>query len=91
MIVVKSTRKNRARHFICAQCKHIGLGRNIMPGQRVTEILLWVLLLFPGPIYSAWRHMNQKLVCAKCGHHDLIGLDTAQGDALFKRHMQGKS
>lgn len=85
--MVKSTRKSRKEYFICPQCKMIGYGKNHMPGNRITEILLWVLLFFPGPVYSAWRHCNQTLRCFKCDNPDIIALNSIKGEKLFKQSL----
>lgn len=87
---VSSTFRSRKAYFICTSCGHIGLGRDTMPGHRATELLLWILLFFPGPVYSAWRHMNRTLVCSKCGHNDIIPVDTPQGDTLFNQQMRSE-
>lgn len=89
-MTIKSTRKNRKAYFICPQCNHIGHGRNIMPGNRFTELFLWIVLFFPGPVYSAWRHMNQTLICYKCDNPNIIPLDTPQGEALFNQRLQAE-
>lgn len=84
---VKATRKNRKAYFICPKCGLIGHARKIMPGNRVTELLLWIIFFFPGPVYSAWRHFNQTLICFKCGNPDIIAVDSNQGEKLFQKSL----
>lgn len=88
---VKATRKNRKAYFICPKCGLIGHGRMIMPGNRFTELFLWIVFLFPGPVYSAWRHFNQTLVCFKCGNPDILAVDSAQGETLFNKSLHNDS
>lgn len=85
---VKVNRKTRAAHFICPSCNAIGHGKVIMPGNRFTEIFLWVVFLFPGPIYSAWRHFGQRIICAKCGETELVLLDSETGQKIFDHAMR---
>lgn len=85
---IRATTANRKHYYVCIDCGAIGHAKAVMPGSRVTEILLWVIFFFPGPIYSAWRHMNHTLSCFKCGSTHLVSTDTAEGDALFHASLK---
>jgi hypothetical protein len=67
---------------ICANCGQIGKTRINTPGSGVLEILLWVLFLLPGMIYTAWRLNKRRELCRACGSADVIPLSTPRGKLL---------
>lgn len=76
--------------MICAACGYAGSCRLKPKGSRLTEWLIWGLLLFPGPIYSIWRRTGRVYLCPKCGSTDLLPLDTPAGDALLAKTLRDK-
>lgn len=86
-MIVKATARNRKAHFICSKCGFIGHGSIKTKGSRFTEIMIWSILLFPGPIYSLWRYMSRTLVCPKCQSPDLVNLDTPRGQDMFDKAL----
>lgn len=66
----------------CPRCGHVGAPDSHTPGSRFIELLLWLLFIVPGLIYSLWRFSAQREVCAKCGAAELLPLDTPRGRAV---------
>lgn len=58
--------------MFCTSCGHIGKPKKKTPGSFFTELLLWILFIFPGLIYSIWRLTARKKVCSNCGHPTVI-------------------
>ena len=53
--------------YICTNCGYQGKKRSILPGSGTVELILWVVLLFPGPFYSLWRRvLGRKWGCPQC-------------------------
>ena len=50
----------------CPNCKYEGYGKHIIKGSVAVELGLWLLFMFPGLVYSIWRHSTKKLVCPEC-------------------------
>jgi hypothetical protein len=50
----------------CPNCKYEGYGKHITKGSIAVELVLWLLFMFPGLVYSIWRHSTKKLVCPEC-------------------------
>lgn len=56
----------------CTTCGHQGPGRNHTRGSFAVEIVLWLLFIVPGLIYSLWRLSTRRPVCALCGATTLV-------------------
>lgn len=51
---------------ICKECLYEGGRRTYTPGTKQMEWFLWLVFLFPGPIYSGWRIINRQHSCPNC-------------------------
>ena len=56
----------------CASCGHEGAARFHTHGSIFIELVLWLLLIVPGLIYSLWRLSTRHAVCAECGGVNLV-------------------
>lgn len=70
------------KQYICTMCKSVGYPKQVTPGSIWIEILLWLLMIVPGLLYSIWRLISRKEVCSQCGNPTLIPLDTPAGREL---------
>jgi len=71
--------------FICKVCGHIGKPKKKAPGNILIEVALWLLFIIPGLIFSIYRMISKKSVCAKCGSSELIPLDSPEGKKLAEK------
>ena len=79
----------RKKELICKACGHVGEPARSVKGSLMMEILLWLLAIIPGVVYSLWRQSTYHDVCALCKSPDLIPIDTPLGQQLVKKY--GKS
>ena len=63
----------------CTSCGTTGAPKKHTPGSSWIELVLWLCMLFPGLIYSLWRLMARRNVCASCGGVQLVPSDSAAG------------
>lgn len=66
-------------------CKSCGTANNIKTetrGSLLIEIVLWLCFIVPGVIYSIWRHVSRRPVCAACGSPDLVPLNSPIGKKI---------
>ncbi len=56
----------------CPNCKYEGIGELKAKGSFAVEIVLWLLLLVPGIIYSVWRLSNRRFVCPQCNFDHVV-------------------
>lgn len=62
----------RGERVFCVNCGHEGEAKRNTRGSFAIEIVLWLLLIVPGVIYSLWRLSTRKNVCASCGADRLV-------------------
>jgi len=56
----------------CTTCGFEGETRLHTKGSLGVEIVLWLLLIVPGLIYTVWRHASREQVCNSCGAATLV-------------------
>lgn len=66
----------------CKTCGHTGEPVTRAKGSIGTELLLWLLFIVPGVIYSIWRLTTKHEACQKCGGTELIPPDSPMAKKL---------
>ena len=75
------------RRQICTMCGTVGDPVVHTPGVFWLELALWVALLLPGVLYSAWRITARGLACPKCQHIGvMIPVQSPVGRELVGRY-----
>ena len=69
--------------LLCLHCGYIGHPKNIVPGNVVLELILWLLLIVPGLIYSVWRLSAKYKACPKCHEKNMIPLDSPRAEKFM--------
>jgi hypothetical protein len=90
-VVVKVLARLPARpsaegRMICPACGTRGEPKTITRGSLRIEILLWLLLIVPGVIYSLWRLTTRAEGCPACGQIGMIPVATPRGQQLLDGH-----
>ena len=70
--------------IICGACGTQDKSKTHTKGSLGMEILLWIMFIVPGILYSIWRLTTRKKVCSVCGADSLIPADTPRGKQLAK-------
>lgn len=68
-----------AAQLVCTQCGHVGTPKSAVKGSFGVEVVLWLLFIFPGIIYSVWRMTSRHKACRSCGATNLVPLDSPIG------------
>ena len=67
----------------CTICKTISAdSESIVPGSTTTEVLLWLIFLLPGVVYSIWRANGRKNVCPTCKSAAIVPLSSPMGQEI---------
>lgn len=78
------------KEFICAKCGWHGTPKKGLNGNAGVELLLWVLFIVPGMIYTAYRAKNRPSICRSCGSTDMIPVDSPRGRELLSHYREGE-
>ena len=58
----------------CKQCHNTVQASNKAGGSFIIEVILYLLFIVPGLIYSVWRMSSKRLTCPECGSTDVVHL-----------------
>jgi hypothetical protein len=72
-----------SNQMFCKACHSIGKAKKIIKGSVLMEILLWLLFLLPGIIYTTWRSASAKSVCSQCGSIEIIPADSPMAKKII--------
>ncbi len=67
-----SKKLNKPAQISCPNCSYKGEGKTITKGNTSTELLLYILMILPGLIYSLWRIGSRYLGCPKCNYQYVV-------------------
>ena len=56
----------------CPNCGYEGKPKLFTKGSFVLEVILWLMMLIPGLIYSLWRVSTKYKGCPKCSFNYVI-------------------
>lgn len=56
----------------CTLCGFEGKSKTLTKGSFWLEIVLWLMFIWPGIIYSIWRLTTRQEVCGNCGNEGTL-------------------
>ncbi len=65
-----------SKKYICSQCGNVSSSQTAIKGSLGLEIVLWILFIIPGVIYSVWRSSSRYKVCPSCKSTSLVPIDS---------------
>lgn len=74
--------------LVCITCGHHGPTKPQTRGSFAIELVLWLLFIVPGLLYSLWRLSTRRHVCSACGGATLVPPDTPAGRKLLQDAAQ---
>lgn len=78
------SKENKAH--LCQSCLSKVIPMSSLKGTWATELVLWIAMLIPGMIYTAWRHSGGKNVCPSCGERgELIPWKSPKAKKIIER------
>lgn len=69
--------------FICKNCGYVGSPKMMTKGSFLMELVLWILLIVPGIIYSIWRITTRYKSCLLCKSPDIVPIESPLGRKLI--------
>jgi len=73
---------NHPKMFCCG-CYEVVQPKLVSPGSFAVELVLWLLLIVPGLIYSVYRATAKQDTCPNCGSHDFTKPDSKRAQMLL--------
>lgn len=73
-----------APRWICTACGTPGNPVTQTKGSFLVEIILWLMMILPGVIYSIWRLTSRAKVCPACRQPSMIPIDSPVAKAMQK-------
>jgi hypothetical protein len=67
--------------YMCVECGYQGTPKTFTRGSLLTELMLWLLLIVPGVLYSLWRLTTRYRGCPAC-YGRMIPVDSPRGTML---------
>lgn len=71
-----------AKKMFCPNCFNIGKPKIQTKGSIIIEIILWLMFIIPGVIYSIWRLTTRQSVCPTCKQPGMIPEDSPRAIEL---------
>lgn len=69
----------------CPLCGTVARPKTRTKGSVVIEVILWLMIILPGLIYSIWRLTTREQVCPSCGAPNMMALDSPKAKAALAR------
>ncbi len=70
---------------VCTVCEHHGPAKMHTKGSTAIELILWLLFIVPGLIYSLWRLSTRRPVCAQCGSEQIVPATSPAGQRVLAK------
>jgi len=71
---------------VCPNCGHVGYPKTRVKGSILIELILWIMFIIPGVIYSIWRLTTKAKVCPMCAASCMIPASTPKGRELVAKY-----
>ena len=72
--------------MVCPSCGTRGQPSSEVRGSFAIEIVLWLMFIIPGIIYSLWRVSTRTAVCPACKQPGMIPANSPNGQRLIKQN-----
>lgn len=69
--------------MLCTNCGFQGKPKTIIKGSWAIELVLWLLFLLPGLIYTMWRSRSAFKGCPEC-KEKMLSLDSPVAQKFLK-------
>ena len=62
----------------CPNCQYEGKGKKYTKGSTLIELVLWLMFIVPGFIYSLWRISSKYVGCPQCGNNHVVKMNSSK-------------
>lgn len=76
--------RDASAKWLCTSCgSQVSRQKTLTKGSVVIEIILWLMIILPGLLYSVWRLTSRQKVCPQCLKPTLIPIDSPMARATM--------
>ncbi len=75
----------------CPNCGTVAAPVKLTRGSIWIELVLWILFLIPGLLYSIWRLTTRQRVCPACKHPNMIPTDSPRAQEATRRPAMNRA
>lgn len=79
-----------SEEVVCTQCGYVGEPKTVTKGSLGVEIIMWLLFLLPGLVYSIWRLSSKHDGCPTCGNTALIPRGAPMAQKFMRENVPDK-
>lgn len=69
--------------MVCMVCEYAGPPKKKTEGSFLLEVVLWILFIVPGLLYSIYRQTTRHDVCRQCGAGVLVPKGSPRGREIW--------
>lgn len=69
---------------LCVVCGTVGRPKSVTRGSMGIEIILWLMFIVPGVIYSIWRLTTRREACPACGSDQIIPVQSPRAQEILR-------
>ena len=69
---------------LCVVCGTVGRPTTVTRGSIGVEIIMWLMFIVPGVIYSIWRLTTRREACRACGSDQLIPVQSPRAQEILR-------
>ena len=87
--IIKIVGHDMKKEYVCNACGYVGVPKKITKGSIAIEIVLWLMFIVPGLIYSIWRLTSRYEACPNCKTpNSMIPTDSPVGQKLVAQNAK---
>lgn len=75
----------------CHFCGQVGRTETVWRGSKALDIFIWLVLLFPGPLYTYWRWQGRRELCRHCSSDNFEVLPPEQQPEEIRLAMEAEA
>lgn len=69
----------------CTTCGTVAKPKSVTRGSVWLELVLWLMFIIPGLLYSIWRLTTRHHACRACGAQTLVPVDSPVAKARLDK------
>ena len=85
IVILFKIAKNAKKVLYCSNCGYQGKPKVFVKGSLAVEIVLWILFILPGIIYSVWRSFSRYNGCPECNSNNMIPVNSPRAITEMKK------